>query len=78
MTQKISSAIMVTDVDTGKSYIRHSQCVGEAEVVSSTSVSYPATRTKPYTCGYCGGNIPLRQPSNPNRERGAFGGKLDT
>lgn len=73
MTQKVPGAIMVTDVQTGKSYIRHGECVGEGEVVIATSVFYPDTRTTPYTCDCCGNEIPLSQPRNPNREPSPFG-----
>ncbi len=75
--EKLYNAIAVTDVQTGKCYIRHKQCVGGSDVITSTSVYFPAERTDAYTYGDCGKDIPLRQPRNPNRERGAFGGIFD-
>ena len=75
--ERLYGAIQVTDVHTGKSYIRHGECVGAGEVVGSTHILFPASRSKPYTCGDCGKKIPLRQPQNPNRERGAFRGIFD-
>ena len=77
MATRIPNAIQVVNVDTGMSYIRHNHCVGADDVIASTSVQFPDGRTKPYTCGHCSKEIPLRQPQNTNRERGAFGGKFD-
>ena len=77
MAEKLRNAVQVVNVDTGMSYIRHSQCVSVDEVITSTSVQFPTDRTSPYTCGGCGESIPLRQPGNPNRETGRFGGIPD-
>ena len=78
MAEKLFNAIQVVNVDTGMSYIRHSQCVSANEVITSTTVQFPAERTSPYPCGCCGKEIPLRQPPNLLGEsRGAFGGIHD-
>ena len=73
MVEKLFNAIQVVNVKTGMSYIRHNQCVGEDEVITSTAVQFPTDRKDPYTCGHCGQDIALRQPPNPNREPGPFG-----
>ena len=74
MAEKLLNAIQVVNVDTGMSYVRHVQCVGTDEVITSISVQFPTERTSPYICGLCGKEIPLRQTSPPNRESRPFGG----
>ena len=77
MADKLLNAIQVVNVKTGMSYIRHNQCVGEDEVITSTSVQFPAERTSPYTCGHCAQAMPLCHSQNRPGESGAFGGIFD-
>ena len=62
MDNRLRDAIMVTDVNTGKSYIRHRKCVGECEVVTGREIYYPNSRSKHYTCDACGKGLPLNPP----------------
>ena len=77
VAERLFNAIQVVNVKTGMSNIRHNQCVGEDEVITSTSVQFPTDRKDPYTCGHCDQDIPLRQPPSRNRESRPFDGILD-
>ena len=73
MAERLLNAIQVVNVETGMSYIRHSQCVSADEVITAMQVHYPAARATPYSCDACKKEIPLTPPQTRHGEPRAFG-----